>query len=103
MTCGYVHTKRAPCPLCACGRTHGKRATVEWSAARRKLLPALLERDPHRCAWCHDETGPLVADHILPLSRFGENHIDNLQILCWSCNSAKGARLQPPRDRKAAS
>jgi len=41
------------------------------------------------------ETGPggdvlLTKDHIVPKSQGGENHIDNYQTLCKSCNEQKG-------------
>jgi 5-methylcytosine-specific restriction endonuclease McrA len=32
-------------------------------------------------------------DHIIPVSRGGTNDVDNLRLLCRSCNSKKGARL----------
>lgn len=35
----------------------------------------------------------LTLDHILPLSRGGTDHEDNLQTMCRRCNNRKGARV----------
>ena len=33
-------------------------------------------------------------DHVVPQSRGGTDHLDNLQLLCGACNSLKGDRPQ---------
>ena len=36
-----------------------------------------------------------TVDHVIPRSRGGTDHVDNLQLLCAACNSLKGNRTQP--------
>ena len=44
------------------------------------------------CAGCriHFPFRNLTVDHIVPKSRGGTDHLDNLQLLCNACNSMKG-------------
>lgn len=63
------------------------------------LKDGLFFRDKGRCTICQsDLTGlyatgkKLAIDHIVPLANGGVNDPTNLQILCQSCNSKKGAR-----------
>ena len=46
------------------------------------------------CAGCgtHFELRNLETDHIIARARGGTDHIDNLQLLCGSCNRIKGDR-----------
>ena len=37
----------------------------------------------------------MTIDHIVPQSKGGTDHLDNLQLLCAACNSMKGDRSQP--------
>lgn len=71
-----------------CGSTH---TSKEW----RALL--------HYCGKCvrcgawesGKKNGGLQKDHIVPLSRWGKDTIENLQPLCGPCHAAKGVKPWP--------
>ncbi len=60
---------------------------IKQSIRRRILL-----RDQYRCVLCGDvrEDGIMPIDHIVPRCFGGTDDDDNLRVLCWSCNQAKG-------------
>lgn len=62
-----------------------------------KNLPPLLREQEGICAGCKTQFPFRVMDidHILPLSRGGTGHIDNLQLLCSGCNRSKGNKTMP--------
>lgn len=45
------------------------------------------------CLWCEYRFDKLSADHVVPLSKGGSNHIANIQPLCGPCNSSKGVKI----------
>ena len=36
----------------------------------------------------------MTVDHVVPQSKSGSDHLDNLQLLCGACNSMKGVGSQ---------
>ena len=54
-----------------------------------KLRAEVFRRDNHLCLKCGAEDG-LSIDHIVPVSKGGQNALDNLQTLCMPCNISKG-------------
>lgn len=53
-----------------------------------------------RCLKCGKE-GELTVDHIIPVSMGGTSDISNIQPLCRSCNSSKGATYKDYRNKPA--
>ena len=62
-------------------------------AVWRNLRKTVLKMYPNKCMKCGG-THRLAIDHIKPVILYPElaTDIDNLQILCQSCNSVKGHR-----------
>lgn len=65
------------------------------AAIRKKLSRSLIrqiwDRDGWECRHCGTHQD-LTIDHITPLASGGTDDMGNLQTLCKSCNSSKGAR-----------
>ncbi len=57
----------------------------------RAVRRVVMERDGS-CRHC-GTTENLCLDHIYPESLGGETTVENLQVLCRSCNSKKGVRV----------
>ena len=55
----------------------------------KRQRESIFARDGHACLKC-SSTEALTIDHVVPLSKGGDNSDDNLQTLCHRCNSAKG-------------
>lgn len=81
----YIHTK------CANSRRRPPTERDRWEHIRKKNAPLVYERDGFICASCGTEND-LTIDHVTPIKRGGTHDLDNLQVLCQSCNSRKGAR-----------
>ena len=61
--------------------------------ANKKVRKQVFDRDGKVCKKC-GAIKNLSLDHIKPVSKGGENSLDNLQVLCKSCNSKKGAKYE---------
>lgn len=55
------------------------------------LFNKLLEKYNFKCVECGSVEN-LTIDHIKPASKGGDDNDSNLQIMCRSCNSRKGAK-----------
>lgn len=56
-------------------------------------ITELLKKQRYRCAACRKSIrAGFHADHVMPLFLGGSNDIGNIQLLCKSCNSGKGAK-----------
>ena len=60
------------------------------------LRPVVAARDEYRCAYCltsEDNCGlAMHLDHIVPEVAGGVTEVDNLCLVCFSCNVSKGAQ-----------
>jgi 5-methylcytosine-specific restriction endonuclease McrA len=71
--------------------------TLRKSLSKNKKLRAMVFAKTHGTCWyCgipfeQSRHGPEI-DHVIPLARGGDNHIDNLVPCCYLCNAKKGAR-----------
>ncbi|MCY3832418.1 MAG: HNH endonuclease signature motif containing protein [Chloroflexi bacterium] len=59
---------------------------------QREWHRQLAARYGERCANC-GAADRLVLDHVMPIARGGRSQLDNLQLLCATCNRIKGALM----------
>lgn len=69
-----------------------------WSSKSRKwvekIRPVVLDLFDYMCVQCGSGED-LTVDHIIPRALGGEDKLDNLRVLCRSCNSRKGSNYGP--------
>jgi 5-methylcytosine-specific restriction endonuclease McrA len=78
-------------------------ADCPWCSMLRPQVPVGFET-PHLNLYHKARNGQLLLmtqDHIMPRSRGGADHIDNLQTMCSQCNCFKGA-MSPEEWAKVA-
>ncbi len=62
---------------------------IERAKVTNRLRFYIYDRDGYRCCKCGRSTEDLEIDHIIPISKGGKSHPENLQTLCKTCNKEK--------------
>jgi 5-methylcytosine-specific restriction protein A len=71
-------------------RSRGTRKQRGYTEQWLQLVKVAIAHHPY-CSACGSTTD-LTGDHRIPLSKGGTSTLENIEVLCRSCNSAKGAR-----------
>lgn len=64
---------------------------------KKKVRDFIFNRDNNACLKCGSHHR-LELDHIIPISRGGENKLSNLQTLCKTCNISKSNNFKDYRN-----
>ncbi len=91
--------RRTWCRTVEYGVLHGGRDGLWRIQLRPRRVPIpdsvralVYARDGYACVICR-ASDDLTLDHITPWSRGGSDQPENLQTMCRSCNSSKGATV----------
>ena len=57
----------------------------------REQRERIFSRDGRVCQLCGTDEGEMHIDHIIPRKAGGDHSLDNLRVLCKTCNLKKGA------------
>lgn len=71
-------------------RYHAKRA--QGGGFTRHEVNEIHKKQKGFCAHCCKKLSDYHVDHVIPISKGGENKKENLQILCPTCNLQKGSK-----------
>jgi tetratricopeptide (TPR) repeat protein len=86
------------CALCliflldAESKQHHQKGRSPFRSIPTEVKNRVLARDGGRCVMCGSSDG-IHFDHILPVSKGGDNTEDNIQILCKDCNLRKHDKI----------
>lgn len=74
-----------------------RKANIKSSSKGRTAIPQAVKnaawiRDGGRCAECNS-SGHIHFDHIIPVIKGGSNLLENIQVLCSTCNLKKGSKI----------
>lgn len=83
-------------------RTQRRKAKLRSALGsfNRDEWEALCNQYEGVCVSCGTDSN-LTADHVIPLSKGGDNYISNIQPLCLPCNVRKGVKSTDYRAREA--
>jgi hypothetical protein len=70
---------------------YGHSAVINRSCVSKKIKDLVFSRDGRVCRTC-GKTKDLTIDHIKPVILGGLDDLENLTVLCRSCNSKKNAK-----------
>jgi 5-methylcytosine-specific restriction endonuclease McrA len=71
---------------------HDPPASPQRDVIAEEVRLAVWRRDAGRCVSCGSKER-LQFDHVIPVALGGAGTVENLQLLCGTCNCAKGASL----------
>ena len=103
-TCISCHTLIATgsyCETCRIARQRERDSRRGTAASRgydyewQRLCAQAIADNPQccKCGTSGSSDNPLTGDHIVPLAHGGTSVRENVQVLCRSCNSRKGNRI----------
>ena len=71
---------------------NSRRRSVEGSLTADDW-EAILEKYNYTCLGCGRNNVKMTIDHVIPISKNGTNHPDNIQPLCDHCNKSKNTKI----------
>lgn len=78
------------------GASETKEARAEGRHIPRKVMLQVVRRDNHICQSCRVNVGDneIEFDHIIPVAKGGPTTVENLRVLCRTCNRKKSDSLK---------